>query len=194
MEYTEGIAIQLFDRRTNYYCAQAEKDEWYVMSKFYFSNDCATNEYTNVHCVEINREECTCLCSCPYKRRSGCPCVHVMAVMNCFHHEMFHPRFYKVYNSSLSMKVNDVRDSLNLAHEKCKRRPDVVTIESSINEFLQESVIRRNGCNDLILSVMKKVWKRHKQSIITSKNDVIKMVESPVEEHECLFEKNDHDI
>ncbi len=192
-DHAEGICLQLFDRRTNYYCAEFEKHKWYVMSKFYLTEDCSPTEYVNVHCVQINDNDRMCLCSCRYKRRTGRPCVHVIAVMDCFHHEMVHPRFYKVYNSNFTMKTKDLKESLLEARLKCESDPDVISIETSINEVLHQSVAMRNGCTDEHLLVMEKIWKRNEKGIITTKNDVMEMMESHFDKNDSFFESFQHD-
>lgn len=106
----------------NYNHVRFSKTQWYIWHKNTFqaqrgdeedSADCIPR-YCNVYCVETNEsfEECWCSEFCKTVSRKGIPCVHIIAIMKTFHPSMVHPRWLKVYNSSLYDKCSHIFDDM----------------------------------------------------------------------------------
>jgi hypothetical protein len=90
---------------------------WYVWHEDTFkmnNDDDCIPKYSNVYCVEMNEtfDECWCSEFCKTVSRKGIPCVHILTVVGHFHPKMVHPRWLKVYNSSLYDKCSNIFDDM----------------------------------------------------------------------------------
>ena len=73
--------------------------------------------YINVHVVSVDPVKQTIECSCKKKVSHGYPCVHIYTVAGKGNSKMFHPRWFKHYNSHLFEENVEIKNNLTKIKE-----------------------------------------------------------------------------
>jgi len=124
--------------------------------------DCILPKYSNVFEVTVQKCGTTCKCTCGAKARNGMPCIHMCVVMGQISAQMFHPRWFKVYNSHLYDTDKDIRQSLQDLrswHEDNALLCNITDIWVK-SEFTEPEFM--NGANADIFKAMEGLERMHK--------------------------------
>ena len=186
-KYAEGVSVAKYDERMNFLCAKVNSSKWIVMNKHHL-NEITPQHPTNfpipnivrIYTVEVDAKKQVSKCSCSYKRRTGRPCVHVVSVCDNIHEEMFHPRYYKVYNCEMTFQNEKIQNALVHLRDTEENYPDYVKITSNMQQLLNCNVKFRNGCNEQLKNVMMEGMKMQENGQIVQKHDL----------NSCLIEHN----
>ena len=152
--FAEEKAKDIFDRRNDYLTLRYSENEWLVMhkngmnqlksnkdiSKVSFENCFCKPAFTNVYKVSLSLLNKRMKCSCCTVTRIGMPCQHIYAVVNQREPEMFHVRWYSIYNSLKIDLTKDMKEILDTLHsEHYYKFLDSIFVGSVLNELIPYS-------------------------------------------------------
>lgn len=183
-KYAEGLSVAKYDERINFLCAKINSSEWIVMNKHHLNEMTTPQRTTNfvvpnivrIYTVQIDAKKQLGKCSCSYKRRTGRPCVHVVAVCDNIHEVMFHPRYYKVYNCQMTFENEKIQNALIHLRDIEESYPDFVKITSNMHQLSDSNINFRNGCNDELKNVMIEGMKMQQNGQIFQKDDLDSLI------------------
>ena len=156
-------------RKHKYYAARRSASSFLVMhvnamSTSYNSALCEfiIPKYSNVFEVTVQEGGKTCKCTCGAKARNGMPCIHMYVVMGEISAQMFHPRWYKSYNSHLYDTDERIRTSLQDLRCWHEENPQLCKIEGIWLDSEFTEIEYMNGANAEILKAMEGLERMHK--------------------------------
>lgn len=112
-------------------------------------------KYVNVYNVECSADytECWCDPSCNKISRTGIPCVHVLRVFNICNPQMFHPRYYKIYNDDVSNVDIDIKLALDEMITWKRSNPRKCCIEGLLLDKTQDYDIEKKNHQEIVTVV-----------------------------------------
>lgn len=166
-KFSQTLNAKSHDKRKSFFCARVSDSKWLVMNKHHLHDGDEDKEcciymkpphFVNVYCVQIDESKQHCKCTCAHKRRTGRPCVHVISVCDAVNHEMYHPRYYKVYNSSDMYQDDKIHRALQSIRDEHEKYPEFVKIHAFIDELMNPLLKSRNGTTEENAEVMKSAF------------------------------------
>ena len=97
--YAEALAVKNFNRRLLYVNVQVLAGIWYVCFNPKSISDATDNpmpRFVRLRTVKLVDGFMT--CTCGYPQRTGCPCVHILCILDYDCPSLHHPRWWRDYN------------------------------------------------------------------------------------------------
>jgi len=97
------------------------------------------------------------------KSRRGIPCIHIWIIVERGHSSMFHPRYYKAYNSQrISYKENiEMRDIITSLLDQHHRNPSYCDVSSHFKPPTYNGVMFGPGVTEAYYKNMIALEKMH---------------------------------
>lgn len=168
--FAEEKSKEIFKRKDDYYVLRYSQTDWLVMhkngrkiplsnkdqSKVSFEDCFNKPSFTNVYKVTLCNLTKRMKCSCCTVIRIGMPCQHIYAVIQERTPDMFHVRWYIIYNSlkvDVSDEVKQVLENLRTEHYKCFNSVYIGTVFEKLPIYIGLSLCMSGQTASDMLSV-----------------------------------------
>ena len=169
--HCQKIARDVYDHRKDYIWARTSANKYLVAHKKTFeSNDSKVPlikisfqlpKYSNVYIVDVEKDGKFMKCSCQHFHRLGIPCAHVCSILNVLHPQMFHPRYYVIYNSWLYNSTKKIKSMCNSMLEEFSKHDFGCNITGLYHTSFFKGEEYGNACRGDELEHMKATHQMH---------------------------------
>ena len=121
--------------------------------------------YSEVFEVNVSEDWFTCKCSCSNKTRNGTPCEHIINVSGVVSAKMFHPRWFKAYNSHLYDTNDAIKKPLQDLRLRHRRNPNACDIRGTLERTEFTAMEFKNGADNNLWKFMLALHTMHKSEV-----------------------------